>query len=178
MQMFLLQALPTSGMSYWSSPLHGSVFQDRVSAERRHGLPRAGGPGGSVRQGLHPPGLQSRLRQGLHLRGQQILLFGLFLLPRASAATDQFFPLQSPYFTRVQPSTGPLSGGTRITIEGSHLNAGSAVFVKIGLHSCRFERQVEETRRGLSSVVGDCSVQIYSDDTAQAGLNHHSVQVS
>uniref|UniRef100_A0A8C2Z9J8 Plexin A1 n=1 Tax=Cyclopterus lumpus TaxID=8103 RepID=A0A8C2Z9J8_CYCLU len=37
-------------------------------------------------------------------------------------------PPQSPYFTHVVPSTGPLSGGTRITIEGSHLNAGSAVF--------------------------------------------------
>uniref|UniRef100_A0A4W5P120 Plexin-A1 n=1 Tax=Hucho hucho TaxID=62062 RepID=A0A4W5P120_9TELE len=48
---------------------------------------------------------------------------------------------QSPYFTRVQPSKGPLSGGTRITIEGSHLNAGSAVAVKIGLHPCRFERR-------------------------------------
>uniref|UniRef100_A0A674NMX2 Plexin A1b n=1 Tax=Takifugu rubripes TaxID=31033 RepID=A0A674NMX2_TAKRU len=42
---------------------------------------------------------------------------------------------------RHSPSTGPLSGGTRITIEGSHLNAGSAVFVKIGLHPCRFERR-------------------------------------
>jgi len=42
----------------------------------------------------------------------------------------------------VVPSTGPLSGGTRITIEGSHLDAGSAVFVKIGLHACRFEKSV------------------------------------
>ncbi|CDQ86536.1 unnamed protein product [Oncorhynchus mykiss] len=51
------------------------------------------------------------------------------------------FTFVSPYFTRVQPSKGPLSGGTRITIEGSHLNAGSAVAVKIGLHPCRFERR-------------------------------------
>uniref|UniRef100_A0A4W5P1B9 Plexin-A1 n=1 Tax=Hucho hucho TaxID=62062 RepID=A0A4W5P1B9_9TELE len=52
------------------------------------------------------------------------------------------FTFVSPYFTRVQPSKGPLSGGTRITIEGSHLNAGSAVAVKIGLHPCRFEREM------------------------------------
>uniref|UniRef100_A0A8C7IL90 Plexin-A1 n=1 Tax=Oncorhynchus kisutch TaxID=8019 RepID=A0A8C7IL90_ONCKI len=51
------------------------------------------------------------------------------------------FTFVSPYFTRVQPSKGPLSGGTHITIEGSHLNAGSAVAVKIGLHPCRFERR-------------------------------------
>uniref|UniRef100_A0A8C9SWV5 Plexin-A1 n=1 Tax=Scleropages formosus TaxID=113540 RepID=A0A8C9SWV5_SCLFO len=49
--------------------------------------------------------------------------------------------LQTPFFTRVQPSHGPLSGGTRITIEGEHLNAGSAVSVKIDLNPCRFERR-------------------------------------
>uniref|UniRef100_A0A673L3N5 Plexin-A1 n=1 Tax=Sinocyclocheilus rhinocerous TaxID=307959 RepID=A0A673L3N5_9TELE len=47
----------------------------------------------------------------------------------------------SPYFTRVQPSYGPISGGTRITIHGSHLNSGSAVSIKIGLNTCRFERR-------------------------------------
>uniref|UniRef100_A0A671L341 Plexin-A1 n=1 Tax=Sinocyclocheilus anshuiensis TaxID=1608454 RepID=A0A671L341_9TELE len=48
---------------------------------------------------------------------------------------------RSPYFTRVQPSYGPISGGTRITIHGSHLNSGSAVSIKIGLNTCRFERR-------------------------------------
>ncbi|TKS70877.1 Plexin-A1 Semaphorin receptor NOV [Collichthys lucidus] len=57
------------------------------------------------------------------------------------AVSTKAFIFVSPYFTRVHPSTGPLSGGTRITIEGSHLNAGSAVSVKIGLHPCRFERR-------------------------------------
>ncbi|KAF6731883.1 Plexin-A1 [Oryzias melastigma] len=51
------------------------------------------------------------------------------------------FTFVSPYFTRVHPNAGPLSGGTRITIEGSHLNAGSNVTVKIGLHLCRFEKR-------------------------------------
>ncbi|KAG7258308.1 hypothetical protein CRUP_030059 [Coryphaenoides rupestris] len=50
----------------------------------------------------------------------------------------------TPYFTRVIPAYGPLSGGTRITVEGSNLNAGSAVALKIGLHSCRFERRNRE----------------------------------
>uniref|UniRef100_A0A672KNS4 Plexin A1 n=1 Tax=Sinocyclocheilus grahami TaxID=75366 RepID=A0A672KNS4_SINGR len=48
---------------------------------------------------------------------------------------------KSPYFTRVLPSYGPISGGTRITIQGSHLNSGSAVSIKIGLNTCRFERR-------------------------------------
>uniref|UniRef100_A0A665TBD2 Plexin-A1 n=1 Tax=Echeneis naucrates TaxID=173247 RepID=A0A665TBD2_ECHNA len=61
--------------------------------------------------------------------------------PDYKAISTKAFTFVSPYFTRVHPSTGPLSGGTRITIEGSHLNAGSAVSVKIGLHACRFERR-------------------------------------
>lgn len=149
----------TSGRS-WRSAAAAELtsallsFQDRVSTERRHGLPGAGGSGGSVRQRLYPPGLQSRLHQGLHLRGQQgakaFCWDPFFSLNRQLPLTT--FSLQSPYFTRVQPSTGPLSGGTRITIEGSHLNAGSAVFVKIGLHPCRFERQVEERRKDVLQI--------------------------
>uniref|UniRef100_A0AAR2LXP9 Plexin-A1 n=1 Tax=Pygocentrus nattereri TaxID=42514 RepID=A0AAR2LXP9_PYGNA len=51
------------------------------------------------------------------------------------------FPLQTPFFTRMQPSQGPLSGGTRITIEGNHLNAGSSVAVNIGRHPCHFKKR-------------------------------------
>uniref|UniRef100_A0A669DWD5 Plexin-A1 n=1 Tax=Oreochromis niloticus TaxID=8128 RepID=A0A669DWD5_ORENI len=61
--------------------------------------------------------------------------------PDYKTVSSKAFTFVSPYFTRVHPSTGPLSGGTRITIDGSHLNAGSAVSVKIGLHPCRFERR-------------------------------------
>ncbi|KAK7915393.1 hypothetical protein WMY93_011154 [Mugilogobius chulae] len=61
--------------------------------------------------------------------------------PDYKAVSSKYFTFVSPYFSRVHPSSGPLSGGTRITIEGSHLNAGSAVYVKIGLHPCDFERR-------------------------------------
>lgn len=46
--------------------------------------------------------------------------------------------LQTPTFYRVSPSRGPLSGGTWIGIEGSHLNAGSDVAVSIGGRPCSF----------------------------------------
>ncbi|TVK90510.1 Plexin-A1 [Bagarius yarrelli] len=59
--------------------------------------------------------------------------------PEYRAVSPKAFTFVSPYFTRVMPSRGPFSGGTKITIHGSHLNAGSAVFVKIGLNTCRFE---------------------------------------
>ncbi|KAG7326479.1 hypothetical protein KOW79_009880 [Hemibagrus wyckioides] len=61
--------------------------------------------------------------------------------PEYRAVSPKAFTFVSPYFTRVMPSRGPFSGGTKITIHGSHLNAGSAVSVKIGLNTCRFERR-------------------------------------
>lgn len=125
-----------------------------MSPQRCHGLQGAGGPGGGVCQGLPSPGLQSHLNQGLYICGECWPLRLQLKLPLSSLQFEKIklpstltfcFSLclcffQSPYFTRVHPSTGPLSGGTRITIDGSHLNAGSAVAVKIGLNSCRFER--------------------------------------
>lgn len=55
--------------------------------------------------------------------------------PRASASS---LFLQTPTFYRVSPSRGPLSGGTWIGIEGSHLNAGSDVAVSVGGRPCSF----------------------------------------
>uniref|UniRef100_A0A673M962 Plexin-A1 n=1 Tax=Sinocyclocheilus rhinocerous TaxID=307959 RepID=A0A673M962_9TELE len=62
-------------------------------------------------------------------------------LPEYRAVSPKAFTFVSPYFTRVLPSYGPISGGTRISIQGSHLNSGSAVSIKIGLNTCRFERR-------------------------------------
>ncbi|KAI2649564.1 Plexin-A1 [Labeo rohita] len=57
------------------------------------------------------------------------------------ALSPRAFTFVTPYFTRVQPAQGPLSGGTRITIEGNHLNAGSSVAVNIGRHPCHFKKR-------------------------------------
>lgn len=63
--------------------------------------------------------------------------------------------MQSPYFTRVVPAQGPISGGTRITIEGSHLNAGSSVSISIGRQPCVFKKYVCLSVR-LSESVSVC----------------------
>uniref|UniRef100_A0A4W5KUP4 Plexin A1 n=1 Tax=Hucho hucho TaxID=62062 RepID=A0A4W5KUP4_9TELE len=57
------------------------------------------------------------------------------------ALSPRAFTFVTPFFTRVLPAQGPLSGGTRITIEGNHLNAGSSVFVNIGRHPCHFKKR-------------------------------------
>uniref|UniRef100_A0A1A8FMT0 Plexin-A1 n=1 Tax=Nothobranchius korthausae TaxID=1143690 RepID=A0A1A8FMT0_9TELE len=83
------------------------------------------------------------------------------------ALSPRPFTFVSPYFTRIQPSQGPISGGTRVTIEGSYLNAGSYVSVSIGPQPCHFKRRnareiVCVTPAGLSP--GSASVLVDIDD--------------
>lgn len=62
-------------------------------------------------------------------------------------APSSFFR-QTPTFYRVSPARGPLSGGTWIGIEGSHLNAGSDVAVSIGGRPCTFSWYGGQTGSG------------------------------
>ncbi|XP_041655245.1 plexin-A1-like isoform X2 [Cheilinus undulatus] len=57
------------------------------------------------------------------------------------ALSPRPFTFVTPYFTRIVPSQGPISGGTRVTIEGSYLNAGSYVSVNIGPQPCHFKKR-------------------------------------
>ncbi|XP_037540466.1 plexin-A1 [Nematolebias whitei] len=83
------------------------------------------------------------------------------------ALSPRPFTFVTPYFTRIQPSQGPISGGTRVTIEGSYLNAGSYVSVSIGPQLCHFKRRnareiVCDTPAGLAP--GSSSVLVDIDD--------------
>ncbi|XP_077471088.1 plexin-A1-like isoform X1 [Stigmatopora argus] len=57
------------------------------------------------------------------------------------ALSPRPFTFVTPFFTGIQPSQGPISGGTRVTIEGSYLNAGSSVSVSIGPQPCHFKKR-------------------------------------
>ncbi|XP_035501458.2 plexin-A1-like isoform X1 [Scophthalmus maximus] len=83
------------------------------------------------------------------------------------ALSPRPFTFVTPYFTRIQPSQGPISGGTRVTIEGSNLNAGSYVSVSIGPQPCYFKKRnareiVCVTPAGLAP--GTSSVLVDIDD--------------
>ncbi|XP_040009757.1 plexin-A1-like isoform X1 [Xiphias gladius] len=83
------------------------------------------------------------------------------------ALSPRPFTFVTPYFTRIQPSQGPISGGTWVTIEGSNLNAGSYVSVSIGPQPCYFKKRnaheiVCVTPAGLAP--GSSSVLVDIDD--------------
>ncbi|KAA0714339.1 Plexin A3 [Triplophysa tibetana] len=55
--------------------------------------------------------------------------------------SSQTYSFVTPSFSRVRPEKGPVSGGTRLTISGRHLDAGSAVTVFLGQEECLFVRR-------------------------------------
>uniref|UniRef100_A0A674PF06 Plexin-A3 n=1 Tax=Takifugu rubripes TaxID=31033 RepID=A0A674PF06_TAKRU len=72
-----------------------------------------------------------------------------------------------PSFSRVHPEKGPVSGGTRLTITGRHLDAGSTVSVYINKEECLF---VKRTNREIicitpasSSGSGPASIRLMID---------------
>ncbi|XP_062855302.1 plexin A3 [Trichomycterus rosablanca] len=55
--------------------------------------------------------------------------------------SSQTYAFVTPSFSRMQPDKGPVSGGTRLTISGRHLDAGSAVTVFLAQEPCVFVRR-------------------------------------
>ncbi|MEQ2222383.1 Plexin A3, partial [Ilyodon furcidens] len=52
--------------------------------------------------------------------------------------STQTYSFVSPSFTRIRPLKGPVSGGTRLTVVGRHLDSGSGVSVYIHKEECLF----------------------------------------
>lgn len=66
--------------------------------------------------------------------------------------SQQLYSFVTPTFDRVSPSRGPASGGTRLTISGISLDAGSRVTVIIRDGECQFVRRDAEAIVCISPV--------------------------
>nr|XP_058906493.1 plexin-A3 isoform X3 [Kogia breviceps] len=66
--------------------------------------------------------------------------------------SEQLYSFVTPTFDRVSPSRGPASGGTRITISGHSLDAGSRVTVTVRDGECQFVRRDAEAIVCISPV--------------------------
>lgn len=58
----------------------------------------------------------------------------------ATTSSQGLLLLQTPTFDHVSPTRGPASGGTRLTISGTSLDAGSRVTVIVRDGECQFVR--------------------------------------
>ncbi|XP_035872722.1 plexin-A3 isoform X2 [Phyllostomus discolor] len=66
--------------------------------------------------------------------------------------SEQLYSFVTPTFDRVSPSRGPASGGTRLTISGNSLDAGSKVTVIVRDGECQFVRRDAEAIVCISPV--------------------------
>ncbi|XP_029417713.1 plexin-A3 isoform X2 [Nannospalax galili] len=66
--------------------------------------------------------------------------------------SQQLYSFVSPTFDRVNPTRGPASGGTRLTISGTSLDAGSRVTVIVRDGECQFVRRDAEAIVCISPV--------------------------
>ncbi|KAI4893025.1 hypothetical protein NFI96_034246 [Prochilodus magdalenae] len=82
--------------------------------------------------------------------------------PELQARSSQLYSFVTPSVTSLSPSRGPESGGTKVTIIGENLGAGSSVTVLFGNQTCEFfERTVTEiVCYSAPSLTGVGSVQI------------------
>ncbi|XP_067832342.1 plexin A3-like, partial [Heptranchias perlo] len=62
--------------------------------------------------------------------------------PNYRTKSQQTYSFVTPSFSRVSPERGPASGGTRLTIFGRHLDAGSSVRASVGGAECQFIRRI------------------------------------
>ncbi|GLD50353.1 plexin-A2-like protein [Lates japonicus] len=58
--------------------------------------------------------------------------------PELRARSSQLYSFVTPTVTGLSPSRGPESGGTKVTIMGENLGAGSSVNVQFGNQTCEF----------------------------------------
>ncbi|PWA31900.1 hypothetical protein CCH79_00006436, partial [Gambusia affinis] len=90
--------------------------------------------------------------------------------PELKTRSSQLYSFVTPTVTGLSPSRGPESGGTKVTIMGENLGAGSSVNVQFGNQTCEFfGRTVKEiVCYSAPSLSGVGSVQIsVSVDNAQ-----------
>ncbi|KAH9381671.1 hypothetical protein HPB48_000356 [Haemaphysalis longicornis] len=83
---------------------------------------------------------------------------------------DGGFEYEVATFTGVQPSYGPMAGGTNITLHGANLNIGSQQVVKVGENLCyifRIERtslECSTSAVAMDNVDQELSVALYIDE--------------
>uniref|UniRef100_A0A8C1FSD6 Plexin A3 n=1 Tax=Cyprinus carpio carpio TaxID=630221 RepID=A0A8C1FSD6_CYPCA len=90
--------------------------------------------------------------------------------------SSQMYSFVTPSFNRVRPEKGPVSGGTRLTISGRHLDAGSAVTVFLAQEECLFVRTVREivcVTPPSASGSGTSSVKLLIDKAEVTSATHY-----
>ncbi|XP_053377900.1 plexin-B-like [Mercenaria mercenaria] len=122
----------------------GSVYNDTVNAVTIAGIPCT-----SVERS-YDPGIKIMCT----LSPSYKVMNGSVVITLSNNATGQYtkpFYFRVPEVTYVEPSLGPLSGGTSVTIYGKYLDTGREKTVTIGERICRLNTNGEGTSYSFKS---------------------------
>uniref|UniRef100_UPI00398EBA51 LOW QUALITY PROTEIN: plexin A3-like n=1 Tax=Pristiophorus japonicus TaxID=55135 RepID=UPI00398EBA51 len=92
--------------------------------------------------------------------------------PNYRTKSQQVYTFVTPSFGKVRPGSGPASGGTRLTIFGRNLDAGSSVKASVGGGECQF------VRRGSKEIVCVTSMSSSGPGTAHITVNIDRAEIS
>ncbi|KAK1801071.1 hypothetical protein P4O66_022778 [Electrophorus voltai] len=104
---------------------------------------------------------------GADFRAQSSQIYTFVWCNWSGASISYVFSIQAPSIGQVWPEKGPVSGGTRLTVTGRHLDAGSSVTVFLAQEECRF---IKRTLREIVCVTpasvtgaGASSIKLFID---------------
>ncbi|XP_035376101.1 plexin-A2-like isoform X2 [Electrophorus electricus] len=82
--------------------------------------------------------------------------------PELRTHSSQLYTFVNPRVLGLTPGRGPVSGGTKVTVVGEHLGAGSSVHVHLGNNTCEFSRRssTEIVCFSAPSLSGEGTVQV------------------
>ncbi|KAI4882566.1 hypothetical protein NFI96_029674 [Prochilodus magdalenae] len=92
--------------------------------------------------------------------------------PELRTQSSQIYTFVTPRVLGLSPGRGPVSGGTKVTIVGDHLDSGSSVHVRFGNETC------ESYRRSSSEIVCFSAPSVYGEGSVEVLVNVDRAELS
>uniref|UniRef100_A0AAR2ISC4 Plexin-A2 n=1 Tax=Pygocentrus nattereri TaxID=42514 RepID=A0AAR2ISC4_PYGNA len=92
--------------------------------------------------------------------------------PELRTHSSQIYTFVTPRVLGLTPGRGPISGGTKVTIMGEHLDSGSSVHVRFGNETCEFYR------RSANEIVCFSAPSTYEEGSVEVRVNVDRAELS
>ncbi|XP_049327643.1 plexin-A2 [Astyanax mexicanus] len=92
--------------------------------------------------------------------------------PELRTLSSQLYTFVTPSVLGLTPARGPVSGGTKVTIVGDHLDSGSSVHIRFGNETCEFYR------RSFSEIVCFSAPSVGGEGSVDVRVNVDQAELS
>ncbi|XP_066526275.1 plexin-A2-like [Hoplias malabaricus] len=92
--------------------------------------------------------------------------------PELRTQSSQIYTFVTPHVLRLTPSRGPVSGGTKVTVVGDHLDSGSSVHIRFGNQTCEYYR------RSFSDIVCFSAPSVFGEGSVEVRVSVDRAELS